>query len=161
MAIEKIYREAFRVVGLGGEFSHANSTGISALWAEFRRRADEISPAIPGAAFGVSQGTPESFEYIAGLPSSGGEIPVGMTAREVPAGDYTRVVHTATAADSEAEKFADALKASYARAFGEMAAAGLKMGGAVVVERYGENFNPEKMTGEMEIWIPVQAARAD
>ncbi len=68
------------------------------------------TPLIPGATFGVSQGTPESFEYIAGLPSSGGEIPVDMTAREVPAGDYARVAHTAPAADSEAEKFADALK---------------------------------------------------
>ena len=154
MTPEKIHTGAFRVVGPGGDFSHEDMSGIPALWTEFARRAGEIpNPDSTPAAFGAMFGAPNNFAYVAGLSSSGGAVPEGMRELEVPAGNYAKFAFQAKGADG----FADLVREHFEKIGKEwMPASGLKMRWpAPVLERYGEKFDPQTMTGEVEIWMPV------
>ena len=158
MTPEKIRTDAFRVVGPGGEFSHENMSGIPALWEEFARRAGEIpnpdSESGP-AAFGAMFGAPDNFLYVAGVSSRGGAIPEGMRELEVPAGNYARFAFQAKGGGTG---FADFIREQFQKINREwLPASGLKMRWpAPVMERYGERFDPKAMTGEVEIWMPVE-----
>ena len=156
MTPEKIHTDVFRIVGPGGEFSHENMSGIPALWGEFARRIGEIpnpdSESGP-AAFGAMFGAPEKFLYVAGLSSLSGAVPEGMRELEIPAGNYAKFVHEAKGADGLPE----AMKSLFRRVFGEwLPAAGLSFRPGPVLERYGEKFDPKTMTGEVEVWVPVE-----
>ena len=156
MTPEKIHTDAFRVVGPGGEFSPENMAGIPALWEELMSRAGEIvsvSGPLP-AAFGAMSGAPDKFLYVAGFSADGGAVPEGMRALEIPAGNYAKFAHQAAGEDG----FQDSLRETFERISREwMPASGLKMRWpAPVLERYGEKFDPKTMTGELEIWMPVE-----
>ena len=156
MTPERIHTDAFRVVGPGGEFSHENMAGIAALWEELMSRAGEVvsvSGPLP-AAFGAMSGAPDKFLYVAGFSADGDAVPEGMRALEIPAGNYAKFAHQAAGEDG----FQDSLRETFERISREwMPASGLKMRWpAPVLERYGEKFDPKTMTGELEIWMPVE-----
>lgn len=155
MTPEKIRTDAFRVVGPGGDFSHEDMSGIPALWTEFARRAGEIpNPDSTPAAFGAMFGAPNNFAYVAGLSSSGGTVPAGMRELEVPAGNYAKFAFQV----EKGEELPAKIQEHFQKIGKEwMPASGLKMRWpAPVLERYGEKFNPETMSGEVEIWMPVE-----
>ena len=156
MTPERIHTDAFCVVGPGGEFSHENMAGIPALWEELIRRAGEVvsvSGPLP-AAFGAMSGAPDNFLYVAGFSAAADAVPEGMRALEIPAGNYAKFAHQAAGEDG----FQDSLRETFERISREwMPASGLKMRWpAPVLERYGEKFDPKTMTGELEIWMPVE-----
>ena len=155
MTPEKISTEAFRVVGPGGDFSHEDMSGVTALWEEFARRAGEIpNPDPTPAAFGAMAGAPDKFAYVAGLSSCGGAVPDGMRELEVPAGNYARFAFEAKGPDG----FSEQVREVFGKISREwLPASGLKMRWpAPVLERYGEKFDAKTMTGEVEIWMPVE-----
>ena len=155
MTPEKIQTGAFRVVGPSGDFSHEDMSGIPALWTEFARRAGEIpNPDPTPAAFGAMFGAPDKFQYIAGLSSATGEVPAGMSAMDVPAGNYAKFAFRV----EKAEELAGTMREMFTKIGKEwMPASGLKMRWpAPVLERYGESFDPKTLTGGVEIWMPVE-----
>ena len=158
MTPEKIATGAFRVVGVGGVFSHEDISGIPALWQEFARRAGEIPQADAArGAFGAQWGTPEKFDYVAGLASAGGDIPDGMSECKIPAGNCAKfALRISPEQAAQPGGMQAAFKDGFARIFREaMPASGLQTRPAPILERYGEKFDPKTMSGEVEIWIPV------
>lgn len=145
---------AFRIVGPGDEFSHAQMHKVVDLWAAFARQAGEIPGADPSqGAFGAMTGKPEQFLYVAGLASTG-EVPDDMREIQVPAGNYA--IFTVQA-PPDTDDFPKWMGEQFNLLWRQwMPASGLKMRfPAPVLERYGEKFDAQAMTGAVELWVPV------
>jgi AraC family transcriptional regulator len=153
-------REAFTVVGV----ERYTSNGIPAIqeaWGEFSKRSNEIQNIVAPIAFGVEDysrdfemnpgGFPKYYYISSYEVSSTANIPEGMKAKEIAAGNYAVFIFEGSLA--ELPKF-------FTFIYGEwMPASGYKMDPALSLdfERYPEPVT-DMHNAKVEIWVPVVKA---
>ncbi len=148
------------VVGIGGTFISAlspesnNLVVIPKLWHEFINRVEEIPLRKNQTAVGCvwcldsDEKGPRECYYLAGAEVTGsGEVPEGMEAREIPAGRYAVFVHRGSL-DTLGETMS-----SIHRTW--LPGSGHRRREAPEVELYGEKFQPDSETSELEICVPI------
>jgi AraC family transcriptional regulator len=146
---------AMLLAGLRRQHTFAEvSTTIPAQWEEFQRLGE-----IPGqrgaTTYGVVCGSDmdrQSFEYMCGIEvDSFDALPAGMGRMRVPAQHYAVFVH---------EGHADGLRATWEAIWSDwLPRSGIRPADTPDFERYGDRFDPETRTGEIEIWFPIETAK--
>jgi AraC family transcriptional regulator len=146
---------AMLLAGLRRQHTFATvATTITAQWDDFR----QLGP-LPGqrgtTTYGVvCASAPERqwFEYMSGIEvDSFDALPPGMGRMRVPAQHYAVFVH---------ESHVDALRATWEAIWSNwLPRSGRQPADTPDFERYGERFDPETRTGEIEIWFPIEIAK--
>jgi len=145
--------DAFTVIGLAGQFTMENNT-IPQLWDKFNPRANEVKDAKYDCCLGLCFYVPnyeagKPFTYMAGrIVNKVGELPQGMTMREVPAADYAVFEHKGPL---------DTLQKTYDYIFREwLPASEYDMAPQDDFEWYDYRFKWGQPDSIFEIWIPIK-----
>lgn len=142
--------KALVIAGVHGRYSKATVGDIPKLWDFFDSCFKEISKRVGGVTYGVCYNAKhDEFDYLAGVEvPSKSDVPSNFESIELPARHYAVFPHYGPV---------QALAQTYERIMFEwLPASGYKVVGADF-ERYSADFNAEKGTGEVEIWIPIEA----
>ena len=146
-------RDAFTVIGLPYEGPMDNHEGLSAVWHDYEKRAEEIAPrASENTGFGVFTSSPEQaakgeMTYLACAPvTEETPVPEGMVRLEVPGGQFAMLTHVG---------FLTGLRDSYSRLFQWIGEQGLAPDGRPGYELYDQRFNPSSPDNEIDLYIPV------
>jgi len=150
-----------KIVGMGTKFisalspDHDNLKVIPALWAKYVPRSQEIKSRISSADLGVcfdpgkEKSHPDECFYLAGTEvKSADEIPEGMMAMTIPAGQYAVFTHKGSI-----EKLNFTMKYIYGS---WLPKSGQKLRDAPDLEIYDQRFRPDSEDSELDIYIPIQ-----
>ena len=145
------------VLGLSGRYTGGHTEGIPDLWVRFVTAWTGLGRQIPEKSYGFcyDEGVGEEgagkdvpVTYMAAFPVEGPEdAPEGLEARIVPANRYA----VFTSKDGVA-----GIGEMYRYVFETwMPESGYRRGEGPDFELYDDRFDPETMTGEIDIWVPV------
>ena len=144
--------KALIIAGLQEHYTPETVGEIPKLWQQLMPHLGKISRQIGRATCGVGFNMDErGFDYIAGVEvSDASGIPSGFSQLSIPAQKYYVFAHEGHV--SEIPKTITAILNEWApasrRRIGEFPS---------LLERYGEGFNPQTGTGDMELWLPAQS----
>ncbi|RYG32813.1 AraC family transcriptional regulator [bacterium] len=143
---------AMRLVGLKETYTFDRIKEIPQLWNRFEPYLTKEG----GTTYGVSltNGTENGFDYLAAVEEGYGLAPSGeLVAVEFPAQRYAIFPHTESLAT---------LSKTIDRIMGEwIPNSGLEMtADPILFERYGPGFDPEAMSGDLELWVPMKRKNA-
>jgi AraC family transcriptional regulator len=146
-----------RIVGLKQHCTADTMKTIPALWQRFIPNFGKVPGQVGHVAYGVCsnfQPNPISFDYLAGVEVSGNQnLPEGFSPADIPALRYAIFPHYENV--SAIPKTVDAIFHNWFPTSGHAHIQG-KSDLPYMLERYGEKFNPQTGTGDIEIWIPMQ-----
>ena len=152
-----------KVIGISGKFisimseEHNNDIVIPQLWDTYIKRRNEIEGAVAEYDLGVispvlppdTKTHPAEMLYMAGTEvNSLDNVPAGMTAKTIPAGNYAVFTHR-----GPINKFADTMLYIFDQ---WLPTSGKQIRKAPELEIYDHRFNPTADDSEMEICIPVE-----
>ncbi|GAB2772928.1 hypothetical protein GCM10027275_14850 [Rhabdobacter roseus] len=139
------------VAGLSQDYPYTDIDKIPLLWQEFVPYLGHIPGQQGGVTYGLCFDQQGGVKYLCGVEVASTEgLPVAFTYEKLPAytyavfthdGPLSTLCHTIEAIGSVWLPQADYEKAAGANCF---------------FERYGEAFDPETGTGDLEVWVPVQ-----
>ena len=143
---------AFLFAGHYQRYTFETMGEIPALWEKFGPASQSLPGQVGDKYYGISWDTytkGQYFEYMAAIDVSSKEgMPEGITFLEVPAQSYAVFEHNGSA--SELSKTIDNIFTHWA------AGAGIKERGfPAMMEVYGDDFDPETVSGRIEIWVPL------
>lgn len=146
------------VVGMAGSFSEEPFNKISKLWDQFNVHAGEIPHQKPGYSLGVCMKSHpdcplqagDSFVYMAARPVEdvNDNIPAGMIVQKIPASRYAVFTHKGPLTDLP--KTIRYIWGTWVPRNSE-----LHKKDAPDFELYDERFDPDTLTGEFDIYIPI------
>lgn len=157
------FLEEKKVIGMGTQFISAlspernNNIVIPKLWEKFIPRSHEIKSRLNSTDLGIcicideekEKTHPDECFYMACTEvKSIQELPVGMTAMTIPAGNYAVFTHK-----GEVEKINLTMKYIYGS---WLPKSGKKLRDAPDIEVYDERFKPDSEDSELDIYIPIQ-----
>ncbi len=138
--------------GVGSEKNNVADL-LPDLWAAFLPRLQEIEQRQPGVCYGLVQATAarsERLSYCAGaaVPSPG-EVPAGMRALHIPAGEYAVFTHRGAVKDLNAT--VDGIYADW------LLGSTRQHGGGADLEVYDHRWHPHSEEAAMDYAIPLRA----
>ncbi|KAA0943888.1 MULTISPECIES: GyrI-like domain-containing protein [unclassified Pseudomonas] len=142
--------KALVIAGVGGRYGKATMGDIPRLWELFDSCIKGIRKRVGGMSYGVCYNSRhDEFDYIAGVEvPAKSDVPSNFQSIEIPAHRYAVFPHYGPV---------QALKQTYERVIYEwLPSSGYKVVGPDF-ERYSADFNADKGTGTVEIWLPVEA----
>ncbi len=146
--------KAMQFAGLRKHMTDQTMKDVPAQWQTLMTQVGNIPHVMGKIAYGLIFDAPEDIDYMPAVEvSQTGKLPAGFTHAEVPAWRYAvfpyegHVMAMRTTIDAIWRKW---LPQSGYKAVD----AGDK---AYFFERYGEKFDPQTGTGDIEIWIPIEA----
>ncbi len=137
------------IAGLQGHFDSETRGNIPKLWQSF----EELRPSLPDAVASVSYGVcqtcgEDGFDYLAGVEvQAGTKLPEGLATMVLPAQRYAIFTHEGPA--PELFRTFEAIHSQW------LPKSGHRPASAPCFERYGEEFDPQTLTGGTEVWIPI------
>ena len=142
------------IAGLAERHSGTNAR-IPQQWERFAPLIGKVPGQVGCTAHGVVFDTLKrafSFGYLAGVEVAPDRVPETFGHLEIPAQRYAVFTHHGHV--SAIPRTTHAIFAEWLPASGHQLAAD----GADFFERYGEEFDPRRGTGEIEIWLPIKPA---
>ena len=149
--------EAFDVLGLSGRFTPTTTHEIPALWDRFVADWTRAGRPVPDVSYGVCFDDPDAampqsapFTYVAAFPAGDADTDAdaeGLERHRVPANHYAVFTHRGEV--SGIERTYQAIMRDW------LPASGYRRGSGPDFERYDARFDPETMTGEVDIYLPV------
>jgi AraC family transcriptional regulator len=145
--------ETMLLGGIRKHYTFENRGNIPELWARFAPHIDVISGQAIPVTYGVIISTRDGngFDYLAAVEVTDlSRLPADAATLNLPAQRYAVFAH---------EGHISTLCETIDRVFHQW----LPLSGHAVTgnpdyfERYGEAFNPETGSGDVEIWVPVKA----
>jgi AraC family transcriptional regulator len=145
--------DPMRVIGLGERY-HAGTMGrIPEQWARLQQRLGEVRGRTEQAQFGLFYHLGESpfeAEYVTGvMVADDAPLPAGFVERRLPARRHAVFAHRGHVAGLR--PLVDAIFREWLPRSGHAAG-----GDPDFVEVYGENFDPVRLQGVIEVWVPLQ-----
>lgn len=145
--------DAMRVIGLGERYDAATMERIPEQWARLQARLGEVRGRTDPAQFGICYQLSESpleFEYLAGvMVREDASPPGGFVVRRLPARRHAVFTHRGD--PSGLRPLMHAIFREWLPRSGQKAA-----GNPDFVEVYGEDFDPIRLQGVIEVWVPLQ-----
>ena len=127
---------------------------IDQLWWRFAPHIGSV-PTQVGArvAYGVVTDAGKGIEYLAGVEvTDAGKLPDGFTHVRIPAQRYAVFMH-----EGHVSKLKDTMTAIWERWLPKSGYRHARTAGApAFFERYGEEFDPQKGMGGIEVWVPIK-----
>jgi AraC family transcriptional regulator len=147
-----------RIAGLKQRLNSENMKAIPELWQRFIPHFGELPGQVGNIAYGLCshlEMSPFSFDYLAGVEVSGdSKLPEGFRQVDIPALRYAVFPH-----HDHVSKISQTVDAIWHRWLPSSGYPPIEANSGVpyMFERYGEGFNPQTETGDIEIWIPLEA----
>jgi AraC family transcriptional regulator len=147
------------IAGLRQHYTAETRVEIPALWKRFGASVGQVPRRVSEVSYGICLQLPsedmKSFEYVAGIEVRDvSSLPAGWSSLRIPALRYAvfpHREHVSRLSDTIDAIFHDWLPGSgFAPAQGIGDAPGF-------VERYGTTFDPDRGTGDLEVWVPIKA----
>jgi AraC family transcriptional regulator len=146
------------LAGLRERFAPGTTRDIPALWERFAPDIGKIPGQVGRTTYGAvfhNRGGDGGFDYMAavavsgftGLPPAWNQISIAAQKYAV----FSHAEHVSMLSKTVGSIFHTWLPASGYEAAGQAADA------PDFLERYGEHFDPQSGTGDVEIWIPIKA----
>jgi AraC family transcriptional regulator len=150
---------ALLIAGLRQRYTAETRDEIPALWKRFGASVDSVPGQVGQVAYGIclqllSEAT-QSFDYVAGIQVRDvSSLADGWSSLRIPALRYAVFPHR-----EHVSRLADTIDAIFhgwlpGSGFIALQGAGDTPG---LVERYGEAFDPRSGTGDVQVWIPIEA----
>lgn len=145
-----------RIVGLQRHYTSKTMDEIPTQWEEFAKHLNKI-PGRIGVSYGVGSNlkmTPFEFDYMSGVEArQDAALADGFASVSIPALRYAVFTHEGPV--SRIRETIDAAWNKWMRVSGHRP---VKAGPDVpyMLERYGEGFDPQTMSGDIELWIPIE-----
>jgi predicted transcriptional regulator YdeE len=141
-----------RVVGLAERYDAVTMNRIPEQWAHFQQRLGEVQGRFEQAQFGIfyQRGeNPFAFEYVtAVMVGDDAPLPAGFVERRLPARPHAVFTHRGE--PSGLRPLVDGIFHDW------LPRSGRKAGGEPdFVEVYGEDFDPVRLRGVIEVWVPL------
>ncbi|MDJ0949489.1 MAG: GyrI-like domain-containing protein [Alphaproteobacteria bacterium] len=151
-----IERGDIRAVGLRGEFDQETGSEIPELWRTFWPQADGIPDRVPGVALGVIEMLDKEtgrFAYTAACEVTEiGAIPEGLSATTLAGGRFAVFTRKLSSPDIHAE-----LSQAFQYIHGTwMAQNRDRLRGYYELEVYDDRFDPQELSGEIDIYVPIR-----
>jgi AraC family transcriptional regulator len=143
-------RGAMLIAGVGGHYTSANRHRLHEQWARFGATLAALPGRVGQAEYGVSSMTEDGFDYLTGVEvSDPKKVPEGLRVLKLPAQRYAVFAHEGHV--SAIPETCEAIGRDWLPKSGHQAA-----GPPEIIERYGEDFDPEEGTGGIEVWLPLK-----
>jgi AraC family transcriptional regulator len=146
--------DPMRVIGLAERYDAVTMNRIPEQWAHFQQRVDEVRDRFERAQFGIfyQRGqNPFAFEYLTALMvDDEAPLPAGFVERRLPARRHAVFTHRGK--PSGLRPLVDAIFHDWLPRSGHKAG-----GNPDFVEVYGEAFDPVRLEGVIEIWVPLES----
>jgi AraC family transcriptional regulator len=145
--------DRMRVIGLSERYDAATKDRIPSQWARLQRRLGDVRGRTDPAQFGVFyqlRESPAEFEYRTGvMVHEDAPLPVGFVVRSLAARRQTVFTHRGD--PSGLRPLVHAIFRDWLPRSGQRAA-----GNPDFVEVYGEDFDPVRLEGVIEVWLPLR-----
>ena len=141
------------IAGLAGRYTASTLDDIPALWERFSAHIGKISGQVGRVVYGVCSdmfnGT-GSFQYLAGVEvSESSALPEQFSCVQIPAQRHVIFPHR-----EHVSRLRYTVQAIWSQWFPESGHKPATNDGANLSERYGEDFDPQRGMGDIEVWIP-------
>ena len=145
------------ITGFSGQFTMDTIRGIGDMWQRFAPHIGKIPGQVGNVAYGVvtdrTAGQGE-FAVLSGVEvTDASSIPGNFTNIAIPALRYAVFTHPGTV-DTIGETITNIFR-QWLPQSGQQLAQG-DTGAPTFIERYGEKFSPQTMSGDIEIWVPLK-----
>lgn len=140
------------IAGLGQRYTWETSHAIPAQWQRFQPYIGNLRGQIGNTAYGVCCNGDEAgnYDYIAGVEVADfSDLPPELSRVRVPAQKYAVFTHPEHV--STIRRTINTIWSQW------LPQSGHKAADAPNFERYGEDFDPRRGMGGIEIWIPIEA----
>jgi AraC family transcriptional regulator len=145
------------IAGLRGHYTAETLDDIPALWQRFAPHIGSVAGEVGGAAYGVCLNMfvgPEGFDYIAGVEVADfSSLSTDWAGVRIPAQSYAIFSHRGHV--SKLRDTARTIIEEWLPGSGRQLAY-TSANQPDLLERYGEEFDPQRGTGGIEVWIPVK-----
>ena len=145
--------DTMRVIGLCERYDAATMERIPEQWARLQERLGEVRGRTDPAQFGLFfqlGASPLEFEYLAGvMVREDASPPAGFVVRRLPARRHAVFTHRGD--PSGLRPLVHAIFREWLPRSGQKAA-----GNPDFVEVYGEDFDPVRLQGVIEVWVPLE-----
>jgi len=150
-----VEREAFAAIGMRGSFMKDDTEEIPALWSRVQNRWDDLLPVMLDGGIGACVADRENagtFDYIAGVTAKpDAEPPAGMDKLVIAPQTYAVFTHRLTQSNVNID-----IKPTIRHIFGTwFPNSDYSLVRSPDFEFYGERFDPQTMTGEIDFYVPV------
>lgn len=143
--------KALFIAGLKQRYSATTTNAIPAQWERFVSYLGKIPGQIGRVTYGLIFNHGEGFEYLSGVEVAGcSGLPPEFSCISIPLRKYAVFPHR-----EHVSKLKETMETISEKSF-PGAVAVVPGDGPCAIERYGEGFNPETGTGDIEVWVPVQ-----
>jgi AraC family transcriptional regulator len=144
--------DKMRVVGLAERYDPVTMNRIPEQWAHFQQRLADVRGRIDPAQFGIfyQRGEkPFAFEYVtAVMVGDDAPVPAGLVEKRLPARRHAVFSHRGE--PSGLRSLVDSIFHEWLPQSGQEAG-----GNPDFVEVYGEDFDPVRLEGVIEVWVPL------
>jgi len=149
-------RGPIQFVGIRGRYTGQTApTGVPILWQRFAQHIGNIPNQVPHVTYGLSFMTGKEFEYLAGVEvTQASDLPEGWSRVNVPAQRYAVFTHPGHV--SEIRATIEAVGNQWLPV-SKHRPAKIPAGAPNFFERYGPAFDPVTMSGDTEIWFPIES----
>lgn len=148
-------KPAFKAIGLPGEFDQGGAAGIPDLWSAFMPRIEEVRGAATDHQLGLCFGC--NGDRIIYAPAvevrNVGQVPEGMTAWTIAEQTYAVFTVTLTGKEPIGQELVRANRYIWNVWLPQ---SGYAFAEAPDFEYYDRRFDPETLTGEVDIYVPVR-----
>jgi predicted dithiol-disulfide oxidoreductase (DUF899 family)/predicted transcriptional regulator YdeE len=142
------------IAGHDRHYKPEDITGIPKQWENFATRIGHIPGQVGRVAYGVCSnacGDGDGFQYLTGVGVADlSGLPNDFSGIRLPAQRY--VIFTHRGIVSNLRHTIDAIWNQWLPGSGHEA-----VGSPAFLERYGESFDPQTGTGDIEVWVPIKA----
>lgn len=147
-------RDAFTIAGLSARIRPGNQDDLMAIWQRFAPHIGSVPGQVGGmAAYGAVSGTATGVDYLAGVEvTDTAKLPGDFTHVRLPAQKYAVFTH-----EGHVSKLFDTCTEIWRGWYPQSGVQHAQTAGAPqLFERYGEEYDPQKGMGGIEVWIPVK-----
>jgi AraC family transcriptional regulator len=139
------------IAGLGERYTCETSKAIPSQWQRFAPHIGNIPGQVGWTGYGVRHNSDEdgNFDYICGVEvASFSDIPAELSRVRIPKQRYAVFTH-----HDHVSTIRRTINTIWSKWLPE---SGHEVADAPDFERYGEDFDPKRGTGTIEIWIPLR-----
>lgn len=145
--------DPMRVIGLSERYEAMTSERLQEQWARLQERLGDVRGQSDPAQFGLFYQISESpfvFDYLTGvMVEDDAPLPSGFVERRLPARRHAVFTHRGK--PSGLRPLVHAIFCDWLPGSGHAAA-----GNPDFVEVYGQDFDPVRLAGVIEVWVPLQ-----
>ena len=141
-----------RIAGTRAHYTAADKQGMADQWRQFAPRMDTIAQRVGRVGWGVvANMSGDGVDYVAGVEvATIAGLPADLVQLSIPAQRYAAFAHRL-----EAARIGEAMHAIFQLWLPRSGLRHARGGPADLLERYGEAFDPQTGTGDIELWLPI------